>query len=63
MLLRVSTRSSCRAGSVAPSGQLSRVDMVTDVAGLEVDTKLIWCGQGGVHNSKSRAAWVLERRT
>jgi hypothetical protein len=41
MMLRVSTRSSGQAGSVASDGRLSGVDLVADAPGLEADTKLL----------------------
>jgi hypothetical protein len=62
MLLRVVARSSCRAGSVALSGRLSKVDMVTDAPGLEADTKLIRRGRRGVRNGESSATCELDRR-
>jgi hypothetical protein len=62
MLLRVVARSSCRAGSVASSGRLSKVDMVTDAPGLEADTKLIRRGRQGVRNGESSAACELDRK-
>jgi hypothetical protein len=62
MLLRVAVRSSCRAGSVAPGGRLSRVlDMVADASGLESDTKLIRRGRRGECRGESRVAFLLDR--